>query len=95
MKVFLGNIQDSIVVQDTAKTIKAAKILPAAKINSEEGAIIPKEAMSMIKLVPSTPLKQKEDTPVLTYVLLGVVLVTVFILGRIVLKKIKASRETK
>ncbi|MBJ6367284.1 hypothetical protein [Snuella sedimenti] len=95
MNVFFGNIQDSIVVKDTAKTIKAAKILPAAKINSEEGAIIPKEAISMIKLQPSMPLEQKEDTPVLTYVMIGVVLIIVFILVRIVLKKIKASRETK
>lgn len=46
--------------KDTTTTIKASKLFPA-KITSDEGAIIPKEATEMIVLQPSFP-REKENT---------------------------------
>lgn len=85
-------IQDSLNANDTLKVVKAYKLEPAISkdIKSEEGAIIPKEAVSMIKLVPSTSIEAEKPTPVLTYVLIAFSFVVFALFIRALLKKRKS-----
>ncbi|UNY98751.1 hypothetical protein MQE36_16945 [Zhouia spongiae] len=56
-----AGIKDSA-FSDTAShknVIKAAKIIPIQKIESEDGAIIPRQAMEMIELQPALPMHPK------------------------------------
>lgn len=91
--IFLENIQDSLSTKDTTKVFKAYKLTPAIKkdIKSDEGAIIPKEAVSMIKLVPSTPVEEQVSTPISTYILIGLSFVVAFLLIRTLLKRRKSE----
>lgn len=83
------NIQDTLIQQDTAKVIKATKIVPATLIKSEEGAIIPKEAVvPYIKLQPSIPApKKEEDSMLATYLFIGLAIIGLIILVRKFYKK--------
>lgn len=51
--MILHELQDSIKNLDTLKSFIAPKLIPA-RINSEEGVIIPREATEWTKLEPST-----------------------------------------
>lgn len=85
----ITNLQDTIKQQDTSKAVKAAIIVPAQKIKSEEGAIIPKEAVSLIPLEPSIPVKNNQSPSFSTYILLGFVLVVILIAARYIKNKRK------
>lgn len=69
-------IQDSIKPSDTVAPIKASKLIPATKIESSDGAIIPKEAMEWSELEPSFPTKEKTPASNENYVwfALGIIL---------------------
>lgn len=88
-----NNIQDSTVTkqQDTAKVIKAYKIVPATKIKSVDGAIIPKEAVAMIKLQPSIPVAKEEESMLSTYLLAGALLIGILILFKVLTNKRRKS----
>lgn len=55
------NTQDSTfsdTVTNHKRVIKASKIMPAQKIESEDGAIIPKQAIEMIEIQPTIPVSK-------------------------------------
>ncbi len=81
-----NNIQDSIKQQDTAKIIKASKIVPAT-IKSVDGAIIPKEAVAWMELQPALPIEKEKDSMLSTYILIGAVIIGLLILVKVLSKK--------
>lgn len=72
-------IQDSIKSSDTVGEIKASLLFPANKIESRDGAIIPKEAVQMTKLEPSFP--TEKDTTDYNQNYIWLLLGVVFIIG--------------
>ncbi|MDO5977828.1 hypothetical protein [Flavivirga spongiicola] len=91
MKTVVENIQDQIKAKDTADIVPAHKILDiATKIESSEGAIIPKEAIAWIELQPSIKIETKDNTPVLSYVLYGIFTLAVVVAIKIIFNKLKS-----
>lgn len=89
MKPVLINIQVQTKVEDS---ITMLKIMPATKITSSEGAIIPKEAVAWTEIQPAIPVKMEEDSLFSNYLIISAVIIGVFILVRILsLKKKKRS----
>lgn len=91
MKSVLEHIQDSIKVKDTAKKIKAVKIIPLTKIKSKDGAIIPKEAISWIEIQPAINKEEDERTPITSYILYGIAIIFILVVLKIVLNRIKSK----
>jgi hypothetical protein len=84
MKSVLTNIQVQTKVGDT---IPISLLVPATKITSSEGAIIPKEAIAWTEIQPYIPVKKEEESMFSTYVIIGVVIIGVYILVRILSRK--------
>ena len=91
MKPVLIDIQDKNKAKDTVEVVKALKIVPAKKIKSEDGAIIPKEAVSWTVLEPSIPIEKPKDSEFTTYAVIGLVLVGTLILIKYILNKRKKT----
>jgi hypothetical protein len=86
-------IQDSTQQRDTAKVIKALKIVPATKIESSDGAIIPKEAVAWMELQPALPVEKEKDSMLSTYILIGAVVIGVFILVKVLSNRRSQKRS--
>ncbi|WP_418603529.1 hypothetical protein [Hwangdonia sp.] len=91
MNTILTSIQDTLQVQDTTKIIKAAKLFPATKIESKDGAIIPKEAVAWAELQPAFPSKNESGSMLTTYIIIAVVLIIALLIIKFVLKKRKLN----
>ncbi|WP_077400679.1 hypothetical protein [Cellulophaga omnivescoria] len=79
-------IQDSIARQDSIKFIK---LLPAKKIESGEGAMLPNEVIEWYEIQPSLQVEEENSSFFNDYIIhFGVVLVLVF--GFIIYKRMKS-----
>lgn len=77
------------------KTIKAFKLVPAKKINSEIGAMIPPEAMEWTLITPGIKhTHEKVEKPDFStyYIWIGAVVIIALICIKIILNKRKASK---
>ncbi len=79
----MNKIEENPALNDTAKVIKMIKLVPATKIKSTEGAIIPKEVLYMSKIQPAMPYTKEESAPGLfSYFFVGIVVVLLIIFVR-------------
>ncbi|WP_194768160.1 hypothetical protein [Tamlana sp. I1] len=92
--MILNTTQDSIKEQDTVNTIMATKIVGSAgKIKSEDGAIIPKEAITWIALEPAMKKEEPKETSPSFYFLAAAVLIVLFVVVKFVLGKRNKSSK--
>lgn len=79
-------VQDSIKSADTLKAIKASKLFPA-KIESSDGAIIPKQAVQWTELQPSFPSKKETSDFNQNYIWLALGVLLIVGIGIYLFKK--------
>ncbi len=93
----MKNRSDIFILKDTVtatKTVKMTKLVPATKIKSEDGVIIPKEVLSMTVIQPSLPYKKEGDFARTSYFFIGVVIVlSLMILTKLTLSRIKKKSK--
>jgi len=93
----MKNSEDTILQKDTVTStnfVKMTKLVPANKVKIIDGAIIPKEALSMTKIQPSIPRKKEEflGLPSNYVIVFGVV---ILILTIVIIYRIKRSSKNK
>nr|WP_319999977.1 hypothetical protein [uncultured Draconibacterium sp.] len=67
--------------QDTVGKLKSTLLVPASRINSEEGVILPKEAVTMVPLEPANitrPVIENEESCICCYLLIPLALIAAF-----------------
>ena len=67
--------------QDTVRSVKSTKLVPARRINSDEGVIIPREAVSMTPLEPAKiiqPQINSNEPCYCCYLLIPMTIIAVF-----------------
>ncbi len=86
------NVVDSIKVNDTVKSIKLVPLGPSKKISSENGAIIPKQVLQMIKLEPAKTIKKEEGANLAFYSLIGLGVLVLIFFFKVLKRKSKVRR---
>lgn len=74
------------------KKIHWVEIIPSEKISSSEGAMLPKEAIEMVKLEPAMPAPKEEENPQTSYyIIIGIVIFTLLICTKFILNRFKSK----
>lgn len=86
-------VSDTVKVIDTVKAFKLVPTIPIKKISSEDGAIIPKQALQMAKLEPAKPIEKEENSNYVFLFLLGIGVLAILLFLRFFNNKVKKRKE--
>lgn len=80
---------DTLKIEDSVKSVKIIPLGPSKIINSEDGAIIPKEVLQAYKIVPSKPVIKEENSNLPFYFLIGFGVLTLILFFKFFKRKFK------
>ena len=86
------NIVDSLKVNDTLKVIDYIPLTASTKINSEDGAIIPKQVLQASKIGPSILIEKEENANLPFYFLIGFGVLVLIMFFKFFKRKSKKNR---